>query len=348
MAKANGWTDQQAFAALPVCLTSWAVEEFETVPRKYIEKVPGEEAPIFETLLENLKPKMQHYRSPRATRSGFISVRQNENESMKEYFRRLRYLGDLALSEKTLEEKDKDLRDQFLEGLFDSRLQQKLYEDETNRTFCEVLHRTQELELIQKNARDVDQRRDKTTRADRVQFSNDDWEQDNVVRARFPNSHGQVEEKFAALQTSKGTVANRLDKLDATVARHGDATQQLMNSMYDNLTPLTAVMTQMPAVMETAMAASMNDFKTVLVGVAGGPRSSSSGQLPQTQQQQQPPQNTNIRFVPNKPFGHVSLNDPPPSRAECYEYKEAGHSARDCPKRTNKSDQLNWVQPELQ
>ena len=128
MAKANGWTDQQAFAALPVCLTSWAVEEFETVPRKYIEKVPGEEAPIFETLLENLKPKMQHYRSPRATRSGFISVRQNENESMKEYFRRLRYLGDLALSEKTLEEKDKDLRDQFLEGLFDSRLQQKIVE----------------------------------------------------------------------------------------------------------------------------------------------------------------------------------------------------------------------------
>ena len=59
VAKANGWTDQQAIAALPACLTSWAAEEFETVPRKYIEKVPGEDAPIFETLLEVLKPKMQ-------------------------------------------------------------------------------------------------------------------------------------------------------------------------------------------------------------------------------------------------------------------------------------------------
>ena len=75
VAKANGCTDQQAIAALPACLTSWAVEEFETVPRKYIEKVPGEKAPIFETLLEVLEPKMQQYRSPRATRSEFKSVR---------------------------------------------------------------------------------------------------------------------------------------------------------------------------------------------------------------------------------------------------------------------------------
>ena len=348
VAKANSWTDQQAIAALPACLTSWAMEEFETVPRKNIEKVPGEEAPIFETLLEILKPKMLQYRSPRATCSEFESVRKNENESLKEYFRRVRYLGDLALCEKTLEEKDKDLRDQFLEGIFDLRLQQKLYEDETNRNFCEILQRAQKMELIQKNARDGDQRRDKTTRAVRVRFSYDDWEQDNVVRASFPNSHGQVKEKFAALQTPMGTVANRLDKLDATVARQGDATQQLMKSMNDNLTQLTAVMTPMPAVMTAAMAASMNDLKTVLVGVAGGPRSSCSGQLPQTQPQQQPPQNTNTRFAPNKPFGHVSLNNPPPSRAECYECKELRHFARDCPKRTIKSDHLSWVQPELQ
>ena len=312
VAKGNGWTDQQAIVALPACLRSWAVEEFETVPRECIEKVPGEEAPIFQTLLEILKPKMQQCSSPRATRSEFKSVIQRENESLKEYFRRVRYLGDLALCEKTLEEKDKDLRDQFLEVLFESRLQQKLYEDETNRNFCEVLQRAQELELIQKNARDVDQRRDKTTRADRVRFYYDDWEQDNVVRASFPNSHGPLEEKFAALQTSMGTVANQLDKLDATVARQGGATQQLIKSMNDNLTQLTAVMTQMPAVMTAAMAASMTDLKTVLVSVAGGPRSTSSGQLPQTQPQQQLPQNPSNRFAPNKTFGHVSLNNPLP------------------------------------
>ena len=58
-----------------------------------------------------------------------------------------------------------------------------------------------------------------------------------------------------------------------------------MKSMNDNLSQLTAVMTQMPAV----MTASMDDLKTVLVRVASGPRTSSSGQLPQAQPQQQPP-----------------------------------------------------------
>ena len=95
---------------------------------------------------------MQQYRSKRAARSEFKAVKQMENERLKDYFRRVRYLGDLALSEKSVTERDQDLRDQFLNGLFDFRLQQKLYEDQTDRNFCEVLFRAQELELIQKNA----------------------------------------------------------------------------------------------------------------------------------------------------------------------------------------------------
>ena len=78
---------------------------------------------------------MQQYRSKRAARSEFKAVKQMENESLKEFFRRVRYFGELALSEKSLTERDQDLRDQFLEGLFDLRLQQKLYEDETDRSF---------------------------------------------------------------------------------------------------------------------------------------------------------------------------------------------------------------------
>ena len=149
--KANGWSDAQAIEALPACLTSWALEEFETVPRHCVEKVLAEKAPQFDALLEVLEPKMQQYRSKSAARSEFKAVKQMENESLKDYFRRVRYLRDLALPEKSLTERDQDLREQFLKGLFDFRLQQKLYEDETDRNFCEVLYRAQELELIQKS-----------------------------------------------------------------------------------------------------------------------------------------------------------------------------------------------------
>ena len=81
VAKANGWTNQQAIAAIPGCSTSWAVEEFKTVPHKYFEKVPGESTSFFKILLEILKPKMQQCRGPRATRNEYKSIRQDENES---------------------------------------------------------------------------------------------------------------------------------------------------------------------------------------------------------------------------------------------------------------------------
>ena len=82
VAAANGWSDYKAISALPACLTSWALEEFETVPLQYVKKLPGERAPKLEALLEVLEPKMQQYRSKRATRTEFKAVKQAENEKI--------------------------------------------------------------------------------------------------------------------------------------------------------------------------------------------------------------------------------------------------------------------------
>ena len=150
--KANGWSDMKAIEALPACLTSWAVEEFETVPGHYVEKVLGENTLQYDALPEFLEPKMQQYCSKTAARSVLKAVKQMENESLKDYFRLARSFEDLAVSEKSLSERDQNLRDQFLDGLFDFRVQQKLDEDETDRNFFEVFYRAQELELIQKNS----------------------------------------------------------------------------------------------------------------------------------------------------------------------------------------------------
>ena len=67
---------------MPTCLTSWAIEKSETVPKRYIEKEPGSYAPRFDELLEILKPKMQQYRSQPATRSEFKAVKQWEIEDL--------------------------------------------------------------------------------------------------------------------------------------------------------------------------------------------------------------------------------------------------------------------------
>ena len=63
----------RAIEAPPAALSSWAVEEFQTIPHQYFEKVLGENTPQFDALLELLEPKMQQYRSKRAARSEFKS-----------------------------------------------------------------------------------------------------------------------------------------------------------------------------------------------------------------------------------------------------------------------------------
>ena len=143
------WASDWGPSCLPNIMGCWRIW-IRTPPLCW--KSSGEKAPKFDALLEVLEPKMQQYRSKRAARSEFKAVKQMENESLKDYFRRVRHLGDLALSKKSLTERNQDLRDQFLDGLFDFRLQQKLYEDETDHIFCEVLYRAQELELIQRNS----------------------------------------------------------------------------------------------------------------------------------------------------------------------------------------------------
>ena len=318
--KANGWNDRQAIAALPACLTSWAVEEFETVPRRFVEKLPGQTAPRLEWLLEELKPKMQQYRSKRATRSEFKAIRQLESENLKEYARRVRQLGELAFSEKTLAERDPDLRDQFLEGHFDSRIQQKLYEDETERNFCEILQRAQELELIQKNSENK-----RPLRADKIRYCQEDCDQLDVVRAGYPNSNNPViEEKFAALQTSMTNVASRLDRLDSNICKQTDL---FVKQIQDLPTSIS----------------------TAIVGALGSAQSRGGVQSQQWQSQpllSQLTPNSSASQV-RTGSGHVTITNPPPSVAECFSCKEIGHFARDCPQRA-KQDHLNWKRPGAQ
>ena len=106
---------------------------------------------------------MQQYGSKRATRSEFKAIRQLESENLKESARYVRQLGEVVFSKKTLTERDPDLRDQFLEGLFDHRIQSFMKMKRGN--VCESLQkREQEVELIQKNSEK------RTLRSDKIRY----------------------------------------------------------------------------------------------------------------------------------------------------------------------------------
>ena len=192
VSKANVWNDSQTVAAMPTCLTSWAFEEFETVPKSYIEKEPGSHPPRFDELLEILKPNRQQYRSQRATRSEFKAIKQWENEDLRDYSRRVRLLADITFPEKLLRERERDMRDQSIEGLFDSRIRLNLYEDERDCDNEETLQRAQELEVIHKTHESKRERK-----LDKLRYSHNESEDPDLIRAGYSSSN-QIEEKFAA------------------------------------------------------------------------------------------------------------------------------------------------------
>ena len=218
VAKTNGWNDSQKIAAMPTCLTSWAIEEFETVPQRYIEKEPGSYPPRFDELREILKPKMQQYRSQRATWSEFKAVKQWENEDLRDYSRRVRQLTVIAFPEKPLRERERDMRDQFLEGIFDLRIQINLYEDECDRDFGETLQRAQELEIIHKTHESKRERK-----LDKLCYSYDEYEDPNLVRAGYLNN-SQVEEKFCRhskiLPPFENSICQQISKQTDQMAKH--------------------------------------------------------------------------------------------------------------------------------
>ena len=126
----------------------------------------------------------------------------------------------------------------------------------------------------------------------------------------------------------------------------------MMKSLGDNLTQefiqLNNNLGHMPAAISATMMASVGNLKTALVGANCCAQSRAGEQFQQCAQQPfQPLQQQPNLSSRNNHMGQVSFSNSPRSRSECFECKEIGHFARDCPRRT-RSNHLNWAQLEPQ
>ena len=294
IALANGWNDSKKIAAMPTYLTSWAIEEFETVPRKYVAKESGCYAPRFAELLEILKPKIQEYRSQKAQRSEFKAVKQWENEDLREFSRRVRRLAEIAFPEKPFRERERKMRDPFIKGLFDSRIQINLYEDERDRDFGEILQRAQELEIIHKT-----QESRKDRKFDKLRYSQNDLEYSHTVRAGYSNNN-QTEGKFAAIESSFPNVASRFDRFENSICQHISKQTEQISKLANSTTSQIETLVQ-----------SIKNRSSAMVGAAGSSQQSAGGQSQ-----------------------NVKITQPPPEEAECFRCKSYGHYAQQCPNRT--------------
>ena len=126
----------------------------------------------------------------------------------RELSRRARHLPDIAIPETLLRERELDMRDQFVQQIFDSKLQTKLCEDERDRDFQGTMQRAQELELFH---RTQESKRERILGELRYNL-----EQSDVVRAVYSNNN-RIEEQLAAQQTLLTKIAIRLDCSDFSI-----------------------------------------------------------------------------------------------------------------------------------
>ena len=113
-------------------------------------------------------------------------------------------LGEISHSrDRLLHERERECQDQF-----DSGLRQNLYGDERDKNVHETVKRAQKLELIHKLA---ESRRDR--RQWKTLCSHEESEPFEKVRASNPDdTHTQLDETFAAIQTSMHNIESRFDR----------------------------------------------------------------------------------------------------------------------------------------
>ena len=152
IATANGWEDEQCRVALPTFLTSWALDQFSSMPQMYKTRLEGHPAPTWQRMLGYLDGRMSALHDRTTSRLKFTAMVQGEKESIEDFARRLRSMCDIAFATYDGATQYEFNRYQLIDGLQDDELHNLLTREQP-RTFLEAQNRALSLEAITKNSR---------------------------------------------------------------------------------------------------------------------------------------------------------------------------------------------------
>ena len=120
------WEDEQATIVLPTCLIGWALYDFTSKPAHFREEVDGFEEPTLGRMFAELDQRMMPFWTRSAARVEFKNPMQEEGEGLRDFARRVRFLGEVASTSLGAQTRDDMNREQFTDGLCGFELQELL------------------------------------------------------------------------------------------------------------------------------------------------------------------------------------------------------------------------------
>ena len=150
VAEVNQWMDAEAIIALPVSLIGPGLEEFLFAPQELKAQLANQPALILRAFLEYMDLVMRVIRNNRAGQIEFRSLIRKDDETLREFARRVRSMGSLVFAHRDVDEQDELLRERFVVALNHPEVLETLLREEA-RSFSEMVIKAIDLECISRS-----------------------------------------------------------------------------------------------------------------------------------------------------------------------------------------------------